>query len=78
MKAAIAILLSMLFGTPTLAATFVYVSNADDGEIGAVRDRSPQQSASSDPSAKSGGIIQRESNNQVRFHTIRVKNPNTC
>jgi 6-phosphogluconolactonase len=34
MKAAIAILLSMLFGTPALAATFVYVSNADDGEIG--------------------------------------------
>src|SRR6476469_4379385 len=34
MKAAIAILLSMLFGTPALAVTFVYVSNADDGEIG--------------------------------------------
>src|SRR5215475_3935974 len=36
-------------------------------------DQSPQRSASSDPSAKSGGIIQRESNNQVRFHTSRVK-----
>src|SRR6516165_9756281 len=34
MKATIAILLSMVFGTPTLAATFVYVSNADDGDIG--------------------------------------------
>ena len=35
MKTTIAILLSMLFGTPALAAsTFVYVSNADDGEIG--------------------------------------------
>src|ERR1700730_11195724 len=34
MKATIAILLSMVFGTPALAATFVYVSNADDGEIG--------------------------------------------
>src|SRR6516162_9022591 len=34
MKAAIAILLSMVFGTPALASTFVYVSNADDGEIG--------------------------------------------
>jgi 6-phosphogluconolactonase len=34
MKATIAIILSMLFGTPALAATFVYVSNADDGEIG--------------------------------------------
>jgi len=28
MKATIAILLSMVFGTPALAATFVYVSNA--------------------------------------------------
>src|SRR6476620_4281932 len=36
------------------------------------RDRSPQQSASSDPSANRVGIIQRESNNQVRFHTARV------
>jgi 6-phosphogluconolactonase len=34
MKATIAILLSMVFGTPALASTFVYVSNADDGEIG--------------------------------------------
>ena len=34
MKAIIAILLSMVFGTPALAATFVFVSNADDGEIG--------------------------------------------
>jgi 6-phosphogluconolactonase len=34
MKTTIAILLSMVFGTPALAATFVYVSNADDGEIG--------------------------------------------
>jgi 6-phosphogluconolactonase len=34
MKAALAILLSMVFATPALAATFVYVSNADDGEIG--------------------------------------------
>ena len=35
MKATIAILLSMVFGTPALAAnTFVYVSNADDGDIG--------------------------------------------
>jgi 6-phosphogluconolactonase len=33
MKATIAILLSMVLGTPGLAATFVYVSNADDGEI---------------------------------------------
>jgi 6-phosphogluconolactonase len=33
MKAAIAIVLSMALGTPALAATFVYVSNADDGEI---------------------------------------------
>src|SRR6476646_8192316 len=34
MKTTIAILLSIVFGTPALAATFVYVSNADDGEIG--------------------------------------------
>ena len=34
MKATIAILLSMVFGTPALASTFVYVSNAEDGEIG--------------------------------------------
>src|SRR5260370_27807791 len=34
MKATIAILLSMVFGTAALAATFVYVSNGDDGEIG--------------------------------------------
>jgi len=34
MKATIAFLLFMVFGTPALAATFVYVSNADDGEIG--------------------------------------------
>src|SRR5260370_16828076 len=37
------------------------------------RDRPPQRSASSDPSANRGGIIQRESNNSVRFHTTRVK-----
>src|ERR1700746_1267878 len=36
------------------------------------RDRPPQRNASSDPSANRGGIIQRESNNSVRFHTIRV------
>ena len=34
MKETIAVLLSMIFCTPALAATFVYVSNADDGEIG--------------------------------------------
>jgi 6-phosphogluconolactonase len=34
MKATIAFLLFMVFGTPALAGTFVYVSNADDGEIG--------------------------------------------
>jgi 6-phosphogluconolactonase len=34
MKAGIAILLSIAFCTPGLAATFAYVSNADDGEIG--------------------------------------------
>src|SRR5215813_4852412 len=34
MKATIAIFLSMVFSNPALAATFVYVSNADDGEIG--------------------------------------------
>jgi 6-phosphogluconolactonase len=34
MKATIAFLLFMVCGTPALAATFVYVSNADDGEIG--------------------------------------------
>jgi hypothetical protein len=33
MKATIAILLFIIFGTPALAATFVYVSNADDGQI---------------------------------------------
>jgi 6-phosphogluconolactonase len=33
MKTTIAILLSMIFGAPALAATFVFVSNADDGEI---------------------------------------------
>jgi hypothetical protein len=37
MKATIAILLSMIFGTPALAATFVYVTNADDGEIASIR-----------------------------------------
>src|SRR5260370_34648923 len=37
------------------------------------RDRPPQRSASSDPSANRGGIIQRESNNSVRFHTTWVK-----
>src|ERR1700731_5449605 len=31
--------------------------------------QSPQRSASSDPSANRVGIIQRESNTQVRFHT---------
>src|SRR6266496_4390282 len=36
------------------------------------RGRVSQQSASSDPSANRGGIIQRESNNSVRFHTTRV------
>jgi 6-phosphogluconolactonase len=35
MKAAITILLSIVFSMPALAATFVYVSNADDGEIAA-------------------------------------------
>ncbi|HXM82365.1 MAG TPA: beta-propeller fold lactonase family protein [Burkholderiales bacterium] len=30
----VAVLLSLLFSTPLLAATFVYVSNAEDGEIG--------------------------------------------
>jgi 6-phosphogluconolactonase len=34
MKATIAFLLFMFFGTSALAATFVYVSNADDGQIG--------------------------------------------
>jgi 6-phosphogluconolactonase len=34
MKVALAILLSVVFASPALAATFVYVSNADDGEIG--------------------------------------------
>src|SRR5215475_12398222 len=34
MKLAIGIILSMVFATPALAATFVYVSNADDGDIG--------------------------------------------
>src|SRR6266478_8982729 len=37
------------------------------------RDRSPQRSVSSDPSANRGGIIQRESNNSVRFHTTWVR-----
>src|SRR2546425_8068291 len=37
------------------------------------RDRPPQRSASSDPSANRGGIIQRESNNSVRFHTTRTR-----
>src|SRR5262249_51113208 len=37
------------------------------------RDQFPQRSASSDPSANRGGIIQRESPNRVRFHTTRVK-----
>src|SRR5262249_45295257 len=37
------------------------------------RDRPPQRSVSSDPSANRGGIVQRESNNSVRFHTTRVK-----
>src|SRR5260370_31443242 len=36
------------------------------------RDRHPQRSASSDPCANRGGIIQRESNNSVSFHTTRV------
>ena len=34
MKETIAILLSRVIGTPALASAFVYVSNADDGEIG--------------------------------------------
>src|SRR5262245_38727911 len=34
MKTAVVILLSMVISTPALAATFVYVSNAEDGEIG--------------------------------------------
>src|SRR5262245_54566900 len=33
-------------------------------------DQSPQRSASSDPSANGVGIIPRESNNQMRFHTV--------
>src|SRR5499427_4472067 len=36
-------------------------------------DQSPQRSASSDPSANGVGIIPRESNNQMRFHTVTVK-----
>src|SRR5262245_8750825 len=35
--AIIAMMLSMVAGTPALAATFVYVSNAEDGEIGIYR-----------------------------------------
>src|SRR5580693_173349 len=35
--------------------------------------QSPQRSASSDPSANRVGIIQRESNAQVRFHTASPK-----
>src|ERR1700687_1882537 len=38
------------------------------------RDHPPQRSASSDPSANRVGIIQRESNNSVRFYTTRVRN----
>src|SRR5262245_49068520 len=37
------------------------------------RDRPPQRSASSDPSANRGGIIQPESNNSVRFHTTKTQ-----
>jgi 6-phosphogluconolactonase len=33
-RPALALALSMLFAAPTLAATYVYVSNAEDGEIG--------------------------------------------
>jgi hypothetical protein len=44
--------------------------------VSSARDRPPQRSASSDPSANRGGIIQRESNNSVRFHTTRVKSGN--
>src|SRR5215831_9178877 len=53
MKATIAILLSMVFGTPALAATFVYVSNADDGEI-------VTYTLQSDGSLKSGQRIKAE------------------
>src|SRR5262245_22053439 len=37
-------------------------------------DQSPQRRASSDPSANGVGIIPRESNNQMRFHTVTVSN----
>src|SRR6516165_3662947 len=50
MKETIATLLSMVLGTPALASTFVYVSNADDGEIGTY-------TLQSDGSLKSGQRI---------------------
>ena len=52
MKAIVAIL-SMVFGSPALAATFVYVSNADDGEIGTY-------ALQSDGSLKTGPRIKAE------------------
>src|SRR5262249_23154428 len=41
--------------------------------------QSPQRSASSDLSANGVGIIQRDTNNQMRFHTVRVSSvQNIC
>jgi hypothetical protein len=49
--AIIAVLLSMISGVPALAATFVYVSNAEDGDIGmyvrCTRDRASRRKSSS-------------------------------
>src|SRR5262245_46407225 len=53
MNAIIAILLSAIFATPGMAATFVYVSNADDGEIGTY-------ALQSDGSLKTGPRIKAE------------------
>src|SRR5215475_544738 len=54
--AIIAVLLSMVSAVPALAATFVYVSNAEDGDIGMYR-LQPDGSLQSGPRFKAEKIV---------------------
>src|SRR5262244_478194 len=56
MKTTIAILRSMILATPSLAATFVYVSNAEDGDIGMYR-LQPDGSLQSGPRFKTEKLV---------------------
>ena len=54
--AIIAVLLSMVSGVPALAGTFVYVSNAEDGDIGMYA-LQPDGSLRAGPSFKAEKIV---------------------